>query len=70
MATALRALHERSALVNKLSNQEEARGQPDLAEAWSLRAEEFEKEADVIRDAIGRLDRAERAEFETAGRKA
>jgi two-component system, chemotaxis family, protein-glutamate methylesterase/glutaminase len=70
MATALRALNERAALVTKLRDQEDSRGRPDLAEPWSLRAEEFQKEADVIRDAIGRLDRAERAEFETAGHKA
>jgi two-component system, chemotaxis family, protein-glutamate methylesterase/glutaminase len=61
MATALRALNERTALVIKLRNQAEERGRPKLAESWSLRAEEFEKEADVIRDAIGRLDRAEQA---------
>jgi chromatin remodeling complex protein RSC6 len=38
-----------------------------VAEASSVRAAEFEN---VIRDAIGRLDRAERAEFETPGHQA
>jgi two-component system, chemotaxis family, protein-glutamate methylesterase/glutaminase len=63
MATALRALNERIALVAKLRDQAEGRGRPELAKSWSLRAEEFEKEADVIRDAIGRLDQIEQAEF-------
>src|SRR5262249_30602812 len=56
MATALRALNERVALVSKLCEQADDRGRPDLAGTWALRAREFEREADVIRDAIGRLE--------------
>jgi two-component system chemotaxis response regulator CheB len=63
MATALRALNERIALAGRLRDQAEGSGQPSLAESWSRSVEKFEKEADVIRDAIGRLDRAAQAEF-------
>jgi hypothetical protein len=40
------------------------RGRFELANSLSIKASEFEREADVIRDAIGGLDRAERDEFE------
>jgi two-component system, chemotaxis family, protein-glutamate methylesterase/glutaminase len=63
MATALRALNERTALVTKLRDQAAERGRLDLANSWSVRADEFETEADVIRDAISRLDRAQQAQF-------
>jgi two-component system, chemotaxis family, protein-glutamate methylesterase/glutaminase len=57
MASALRALNERLALVGKLRDQANEIGQSELAQSWSMRAEEFEREAKVIREAIGRLDR-------------
>jgi len=63
MATALRALNERVALVGKLRDEANDRGRPDLANSWSTRAHEFEREAAVIRDAIRRLDRAQQAEL-------
>ena len=63
MATALRALNERVALVGKLRDEASGRGRPDLANSWSTRAHEFEREAAVIRDAIRRLDRAQQAEL-------
>ena len=63
MVTALRALNERIALATKLRDEEEAKGRPDLAKSWSLRADELEREAGVIRDAISRLDRTQQAEF-------
>jgi two-component system, chemotaxis family, protein-glutamate methylesterase/glutaminase len=56
MATALRTLNERVALVAKLRDQAKQVGQLELADSWSKRAREFEKEADVITEAIGRLD--------------
>jgi two-component system chemotaxis response regulator CheB len=57
MATALRALNERVALVGKLRDQANEVGQPELAKSWTTRAQEFEREADVISEAIRRLDR-------------
>lgn len=63
MATALRALEERAALVSKLRDEAGERGRFELANSWSMRVREFEREADVIRDAIGRLDRAEQPAF-------
>jgi two-component system, chemotaxis family, protein-glutamate methylesterase/glutaminase len=63
MASALRTLNERVALVSKLRDEANERGQPDLAESWSLKADEFEREADVIRGAIGRLGRTQQGEL-------
>jgi two-component system, chemotaxis family, protein-glutamate methylesterase/glutaminase len=63
MATALRALNERVALVSKLQDDAGERGRFELANSWSMKAKEFESEADVIKDAISRLDKAEQAEF-------
>jgi two-component system, chemotaxis family, protein-glutamate methylesterase/glutaminase len=57
MASALRALNERAALVGKLHDQAKTAGRSELAESWALRAREFEQEAKAIDDAIGRLDR-------------
>jgi two-component system chemotaxis response regulator CheB len=57
MATALRALNERIALVGKLRDQAKEVGQPELAKSWATRAREFEEEAEVIIEAISRLDR-------------
>jgi two-component system, chemotaxis family, protein-glutamate methylesterase/glutaminase len=62
MTTALRALNERVALVSKMRDEAEQRGQRHLANSWSMTAQEFEREANVIRDGISRLDRAEQAE--------
>jgi two-component system, chemotaxis family, protein-glutamate methylesterase/glutaminase len=64
LATALRALNERVALVSKMRDEAGERGRSKLANSLSMKADEFEREADVIRDAIGRLDRAERDDFE------
>jgi two-component system, chemotaxis family, protein-glutamate methylesterase/glutaminase len=62
LATALRALNERVALLNKMRDEAGEKGRPNLVEWWSTQAHEFEREVDVIRDAIGRLERAERHE--------
>ena len=64
LATALRALNERVALVSKTREEAGERGRFELANSLSMKANEFERQADVIRDAIGRLDRAERNVFE------
>jgi len=63
MTTALRTLNERVALISKLRDEAGDRGRFELANSWSMKAKEFESEADVIKDAISRLDRAEQAEF-------
>jgi two-component system chemotaxis response regulator CheB len=60
LATALRTLNERVALIGKLRDEAGDKGSFELANSWSMKANEFEREADVIRNAIGRLDRAER----------
>jgi hypothetical protein len=39
------------------------RGQRYLANSWSMKAQEFEREADAIRDGISRLDAAQQAEL-------
>jgi two-component system, chemotaxis family, protein-glutamate methylesterase/glutaminase len=62
MTSALRTLNERVALVTKLRDQAVQRGDRHLAASWSKSAQEFEREADAIKDGIGRLDRAEQAE--------
>jgi two-component system chemotaxis response regulator CheB len=62
MTSALRTLNERAALVGKLRDQATEVGQPEVAQSWSLRAQEFEKEAEVIGEAIRRLDRPPRTD--------
>jgi two-component system, chemotaxis family, protein-glutamate methylesterase/glutaminase len=57
MATALRELNERVALVGKLRDKTKEVGQAELAESWTMRAQEFQREADEISEAIRRLDR-------------
>ena len=57
MASALRALDERTALLRKLRDEAAYNGRPELAESWSQRMREFQLEAHVIGDAIKRLDR-------------
>jgi two-component system, chemotaxis family, protein-glutamate methylesterase/glutaminase len=61
MTSALRALNERVTLVSKLRDEAGHRGQRHLANSWALKAQEFEREADAIREGISRLDAAERA---------
>jgi len=56
LASALRALEERVALAEKLSQQASQRGNHQLAEHWANRRREFEAEADVVRQAIKRAD--------------
>jgi two-component system chemotaxis response regulator CheB len=56
LGSALRALEERRALARKLEEQADRNGQSMLAASWSRRAQEFEKELTIIRDAVRRLD--------------
>jgi two-component system, chemotaxis family, protein-glutamate methylesterase/glutaminase len=56
LASALRALDERAALVRKLEARAAATGHNQLAESWARRRGEFDRETDVIDGAIQRLD--------------
>jgi two-component system chemotaxis response regulator CheB len=56
LASALRALDERVALAQKLHKQARGSGRTELAESWLGKAQEFEREANVIRDSINRFD--------------
>jgi two-component system, chemotaxis family, protein-glutamate methylesterase/glutaminase len=57
LATALRALEERVALARKLCRQAADRGHRMLAENWADKAAEFEREMEIIRGSIRRMDR-------------
>jgi two-component system, chemotaxis family, protein-glutamate methylesterase/glutaminase len=56
LATALRVLDERLALVRKLHRQAVEEGRALLAEAWAKSEADCEQEAKTIRNAIDRLD--------------
>jgi two-component system chemotaxis response regulator CheB len=66
LGSALRVLDERAAVSRKLQEQATERGRSDLARSWQRRADEFEHEAEIIRESIRRIDeiayRAARAE--------
>jgi two-component system, chemotaxis family, protein-glutamate methylesterase/glutaminase len=57
LASALRALDERVALVRKLEAQAAATGHKQLAESWARRRREFDQETGIIDEAIQHLDR-------------
>ncbi len=56
LGSALRSLEERVALMHKLHQQARSRKTPKLAEMWGHRAEEYEQEANVVRESIRRVD--------------
>jgi two-component system chemotaxis response regulator CheB len=56
LGSALRALEERIALTEKLRKQASERGHNHSADVWSRKIEEIEKETDVLRETIIRLD--------------
>lgn len=56
LASALRALEERVALARKLHRQAVDSGHRLLAENWAGKASEFERETEVIRASIRRVD--------------
>lgn len=68
LAAALRALEERAELARKLEREAEARGQPCAANTWAARANEFQRELEVIEAALHRMDEiaALRADQQTA----
>lgn len=69
LASALRALEERVALAQKLHDQAVESGHRLLAESWQQKAREFEREMNVIRDSIRRMDQLA-ANFERPAPKA
>lgn len=69
LASAVRALEERVALARKLCEQARESGYRH-AEAWAAKAREYERELDVVRESIARMDeiaaRVDRAQTEAA----
>jgi two-component system, chemotaxis family, protein-glutamate methylesterase/glutaminase len=57
LGSALRALEERVALARKLEKQASDSGHRLLAENWADKAREFEREMDVIRNSVRRMER-------------
>jgi two-component system chemotaxis response regulator CheB len=57
LASALRALEERTALARKLYNQARRGDHRLLAETWRAKVREFERESEIIRDSTRRMDR-------------
>jgi two-component system chemotaxis response regulator CheB len=57
LARAERALEERAALARKLNKQALHAGHTLLAGTWAEKAREFEREMDIIRNSIRRMDR-------------
>ena len=70
LASALRALEERVALARKLYQQAVDGGHRLLAETWAEKAREFEREMEVIRGSIRRMDRIAAAADEPKGARA
>jgi two-component system chemotaxis response regulator CheB len=58
LGSALRALEERIALTERLRKQASERGHNRSADVWSRKIEEIEKETDVLRKTITRIDEA------------
>ena len=56
LASALRALDERTALARKLREEAIEVGRAGMAKSWAAREQELEKEADIIRASISRAD--------------
>jgi two-component system, chemotaxis family, protein-glutamate methylesterase/glutaminase len=58
LATAQRALEERVALARKLYKQAKESGHSLMAENWAGKMREFERDMDVIRSSVRRMNRA------------
>jgi len=56
LASALRTLEEREALMRKLHRRAIAGGNRLLAENWAQNSQEFERETKVMRESIRRVD--------------
>jgi two-component system chemotaxis response regulator CheB len=57
LASAVRALEERTALAQKLYHEAKNSGHRLLAETWAGKMKEFERETDIIRNSTRRMDR-------------
>jgi two-component system chemotaxis response regulator CheB len=57
LASAQRGYEERVALLERMHERATGQGHPHLAETWRQKAAEYRAEADIILDAIKRLDR-------------
>jgi two-component system chemotaxis response regulator CheB len=57
LASAVRALEERTALARKLYSQAKASGRRLLAQTWASKANDFERETEIIRNSVHRMDR-------------
>ena len=57
LATAVRALEERTALARKLHHQAKSSGHRLLAQTWAEKTKEFERETEIIRSSTRRMDR-------------
>lgn len=57
LASAMRTLEERAALVVRLREEAVRNGRNRLAELWDARAREFEQEANLIRKSVARANR-------------
>jgi two-component system, chemotaxis family, protein-glutamate methylesterase/glutaminase len=57
LATAVRALEERTALARKLHHQAKSSGHRLLAQTWAEKMKEFERETEIIRSSTRRMDR-------------
>jgi two-component system, chemotaxis family, protein-glutamate methylesterase/glutaminase len=68
LAVALRSFDERVEIARNLERQSEQKGRPASARMWQERIVELNAEAEVIRDAIGRISRLRRAERPSADR--
>jgi len=56
LGSALRALDERGALAQRMQSDASGRGRKQVAGDWARKAKEFEAEADVIRNAVKKMD--------------
>src|SRR5215831_2950238 len=57
LASAVRALEERTTLARKLHHQAKNSGHRLLAETWAAKMNEFERESEIIRNSTRRMDR-------------
>jgi two-component system chemotaxis response regulator CheB len=66
LASALRTLDERIALAEKLHKSANENGRVREAASWAEKAREFQREADVIRKSVKRLDEVAAASAQSA----
>jgi two-component system chemotaxis response regulator CheB len=67
MGSALRALEERIALARKLHEDASRNGYPSMAEVWARKLGEFEREAEILRTSLRRVDEISSQSANTGG---